>query len=132
MKKNSFQHTWKSQTDIGRKFGISAIKVGIILKKHGLKEENNLATPKALDEGFAKNTPLKDGTPYFMWNVIKVNGLVSQEFSKISIEEQIKKEKEKLEREAEQMLDKGEDKMAQLLYECIDEIARENVKKGNK
>jgi hypothetical protein len=28
-----------------------------------------MATTKAIDEGYAKDTPLKDGTPYFMWDI---------------------------------------------------------------
>jgi hypothetical protein len=43
-----------------------------LLVKESLKDQKTKsATEKALNEGYVKLTPLKDGTPYFMWNIEK-------------------------------------------------------------
>lgn len=70
-KEKPFNKIWKNQTDIGIIFGLKPIAVGKTLKALGLKDKNG-ATQKAIDQGFAKSTPLADGTPFFMWNVEKV------------------------------------------------------------
>jgi len=71
-KEKKFNQIWSNQTNLGKKFGLSAIAVGKILVKEGLKDQKTKsATEKALNEGYAKSTPLKDGTPYFMWNIEK-------------------------------------------------------------
>ena len=71
-KEKKFNQIWSNQTDLGKRFGLSAIAVGKLLVEEGLKDQKTkLATEKALNEGYAKSTPLKDGTPYFMWNIEK-------------------------------------------------------------
>ena len=66
-KEKKFDQIWSNQTDLGKRFGLSAIAVGKLLVEEGLKDQKTkLATEKALNEGYAKSTPLKDGTPYFM------------------------------------------------------------------
>jgi len=80
-----FSQEWSSATDIGREFGISAIAVNKQLCEAGLRNaaEKSL-TARAIDEGWAKPTPLKDGTPHFMWNRPKVLGLLSQKRPRLS------------------------------------------------
>jgi Asp-tRNA(Asn)/Glu-tRNA(Gln) amidotransferase B subunit len=39
-KKKNFRQQWRSLTEIGNTFGISARKLGLLLKKHGLREDN--------------------------------------------------------------------------------------------
>jgi DNA-directed RNA polymerase subunit RPC12/RpoP len=63
---------------IGKKFGLSSIDVDKILTSHGLKEGKH-STQKALDEGFAAFTRLKDGTPFFLWNFEKVTELIGRD-----------------------------------------------------
>ena len=66
-KEKKFDQIWSNQTDLGKRFGLSAIAVGKLLVEEGLKDQKTKsATKKAQNEGYAKSTPLKDGTPYFM------------------------------------------------------------------
>ena len=70
---------------MGKKFGLSAIAVGKLLIEAELKDPTTkLATEKALKEGYAKSTPLKDGTLYFMWNIDKVRPLIAKDHEPIS------------------------------------------------
>jgi hypothetical protein len=77
--KKKFNQLWSNQTELGKRFGISAIAVGKLLIDAGLKDPTTkLATAKALEGEYAKATPLKDGTPYFMWSIGKVRMLIGQ------------------------------------------------------
>lgn len=72
-----FQETWATQSEIGKKFGISAVAVGKILLENGLRDSNSkLPTQKALSENWYVETPLKDGTPHYMWDIKKIEGLL--------------------------------------------------------
>lgn len=64
-----------NQTELGKIFGISAKEVGKLLTQLGLKE-GTAASAKALQEGYAKSTPLKDGTPHYLWHRTKVKQLL--------------------------------------------------------
>jgi hypothetical protein len=78
--KPKFNQIWSNQTNLGKKFGLSAIAVGKLLTEAGLKDPNTKqATEKAIEEGYAKATPLKDGTPYFMWNNEKVKHIIEKD-----------------------------------------------------
>jgi len=84
-RKNKFAQHWGSQTDIGKKFGLSGIAVGKVLIEHGLKDQQSKeATQEALDGGFAKSTPLSDGTPFFMWSREKVGDLLRRSHHPLS------------------------------------------------
>jgi len=66
-RKKKFKHIFTNQTKLGHKLGISRLAVGKLLVEYGLKDRFTLkATPKALDNGLAVYTPLKDGTPFYM------------------------------------------------------------------
>ena len=52
-KEKKFTQIWSNQTNLGKKFGLSAIAVGKLLVGEGLKDpKTKLATKKALEEGF--------------------------------------------------------------------------------
>ena len=76
-KKKKFDQVWKSQTDLGKKSGASAVAVGKILIENGLKDPvTKQATQKALDEGYAVSTPMRNGKPHYMWNAQKVKPMI--------------------------------------------------------
>jgi hypothetical protein len=74
---SKFRKTWGTQTEIGRHFNLSAIAVGKLLTSSGLRDATTKQpTDTALGEGFATSTPLRDGTPFFMWNRVKIGELL--------------------------------------------------------
>jgi hypothetical protein len=77
--KAPFRNIWASQTEIGRKFGVSAVVLGRILLKHGLRDDEHRPTPLAGDKGFAVFTPLKDGTPHWMWSRERIFDLLQSD-----------------------------------------------------
>jgi hypothetical protein len=77
-KKNrqKFTDVWVNQTTLGKQFGLSAIAMGKKLKELVLRSEDGHPTERALAEGYCTSTPLKDGTPFFMWNRQKTEELM--------------------------------------------------------
>ena len=75
-KHSSFANTWVNQTNLGKHFGMSAVAVGKKLTELGLKGPDKQPTERALSEGFCRSTPLKDGTPFFLWHKGKVAELL--------------------------------------------------------
>jgi hypothetical protein len=73
----SFRDSWGNQTELGKRVGLSAVAVGKKLKELGLRDAHGAATDIALRDGYCKATPLKDGTPFFMWNIRKVMQLLN-------------------------------------------------------
>jgi hypothetical protein len=71
-----FADVWANQTTLGKQFGLSAIAMGKKLKELGLRAEDGNPTGLALAESYCTSTPLKDGTPFFMWNRQKVEELM--------------------------------------------------------
>jgi hypothetical protein len=71
-----FTDVWANQTNLGKQFGLSAIAMGKKLKELGLRGEDGNPTAQALAEGYCTATPLKDGTPFFMWNRQQVEELM--------------------------------------------------------
>lgn len=134
-KKKKFTQIWSNQTKIGERFGLSSIAVGKILSKYGLKDTiTKLATKKALDDGYAKSTPLKDGTPYFMWNIQKIRFLLIEEkHAPLSKVDYWANKVGDAFKQADALLEKGEDKMANFLgdfaYEEVPKDILEQVKK---
>lgn len=78
MGKSKFTKTWGNLTDIGRRFNMSAVALGKFLKENGLKDTNNAPTSKAMEEGFAIATPLKNGRSHFMWHKTKISSLLEE------------------------------------------------------
>src|ERR1035437_2349724 len=84
-KHRKFADIWASQGRIGAHYGLSAIAVGKELQKAGLKDpQTKQATQKAIDEGYAKSTPLRDGTPYSMWNKQKIQSVLSGQHQRLN------------------------------------------------
>jgi exosome complex RNA-binding protein Rrp4 len=75
-KKPKFGDVWVNQTTLGKQFGLSAVAIGKKLKELGLRSEDGKPTDRALSEEYCKSTPLKDGTPFFMWHKQKVAELM--------------------------------------------------------
>lgn len=75
-KRSTFANTWVNQTELGKHFGMSAVAIGKKLVELGLRGPDRQPTEKALAEGFCRSTPLKDGTPFFLWNKKKVSTLL--------------------------------------------------------
>jgi hypothetical protein len=48
-KKNNFRKTWRTLTELGQEFGVSAVKFGNLLKQHGLREKDGESTQIASD-----------------------------------------------------------------------------------
>lgn len=117
---SEFKQTWKTQTELGKSFGLSAIAVGKKLKEWGLKNLDNTATEIALSEGYATNTPLKNGTPYFLWN----KDLISAKFLEAGLT-QLDSPTFRCKGAAtaiigcEKQLEKGDDKIARMMYDSI-------------
>ena len=77
--KKKFHKIWKNQSQLGDCGCKLLIKVG--LKDAETKE----ATRKAIEEGYAISTPLRDGTPFFMWNREKIEPLLNDKHPKLSL-----------------------------------------------
>lgn len=101
---------WSNQTNLGKAFGVSAIEVGKILKNNGLKD-GKTATKKAIQEGYAKATPLKDGTPFFMWNTKKVQSLLTKDHEPLSQVDYHLNEVKNIYKESGKLIEDGQDKI---------------------
>ncbi|MDF5715136.1 MAG: hypothetical protein PUP93_14935 [Rhizonema sp. NSF051] len=88
--KKSFRKTWRTLTELGKEFGVSAVKFGNLLKKYGLREKDGEPTQKAITGGFFNKITPNEGKPYYLWHRDKTvqflqtqgvekNGLSSQE-----------------------------------------------------
>ncbi len=128
-KHKKFHQIWSNQTDLGKKFGISAIAVGELLVKAGLKDpKTKRATEKALTDGFAKSTPLKDGTPFFMWNIDKLRDLISKDHKPLSKVDYWVKDVLETYDYAQSLSDRGEDKSAIFLADSAYEEVPKDIK----
>ena len=67
-KNNRFARKYRSLTEIGQIFNLSARVVGKELKRLGYREPDGRPTEEAFSLDLAVSTPLKDGTPHFRWN----------------------------------------------------------------
>ncbi len=76
--RQKFTDVWANQTKLGKQFGWSSIAMGKKLKELKLRGENGNPTEQALSEGYCTSTPLKDGTPFFMWNSQKIEELMRE------------------------------------------------------
>jgi len=124
-----FNQMWSNQTKLGKSFGLSAIAIGKLLVEEGLKDpKTKLATEKAISEGYAKSTPLKDGTPYFMWNIEKVRPLITKDHKPLSkVEYWVNNVRETV-REAERLDQEGQDKLAYIMYDSAYDDVPKNIR----
>lgn len=83
MSKKNFRKTWKTLTELGQEFGVSAIKFGNLLKQHGLREKDGSPSSIAKEGGYFEEIIPKEGKPYYLWHREKtVNYLVEQGLEK--------------------------------------------------
>lgn len=75
-----------------------------------------MPTPEALRDGWAIATPLKDGRQHFMWSRAKVATLLADR-SKLSRVEQVAQDVRRSMREADRLLEQGEDKLASIVLD---------------
>ncbi|MDF5723856.1 MAG: hypothetical protein PUP91_26015 [Rhizonema sp. PD37] len=66
--KKSFRKTWRTLTELGKEFGVSAVKFGNLLKKYGLRENDGEPTQKAITGGFFNKIVPNEGKPYYLWH----------------------------------------------------------------
>lgn len=79
VKKNNFRKTWKTLTELGQEFGVSAIKFGNLLKQYGLREKDGEPSQLAQENNFFETITPKQGKPYYLWHREKTSEyLVSQ------------------------------------------------------
>src|SRR5205807_601230 len=118
-----FRDIWMNQTELGRHFGISAVAVGKKLVGVGLRTKQKEPTEKAVTEGYCRFTPMKDGTPFYLWNKEKVAALFRQAgMSQLSQEEvEARATAEQLIALAKQAEETGIDKF---LYFFVNDIPR--------
>jgi hypothetical protein len=72
-KKQDFRKTWRTLTEMGQVFGVSAIKFGNLLKQHGLREQDGTASQSAKDGNFCQEIVPKEGKPYYLWHSEKTS-----------------------------------------------------------
>lgn len=128
-----FNQIWVNQTKLAKEFELSAINIGKILIEHELKDpKNGQATSKAIQEGYAKSTPLKNGSSFFMWHHQKTKNLISKKHEPLNIIDFWVNEVKDCLLEIENLMKEGQDKMASLIsdhiYEEVPKNLREKVK----
>jgi hypothetical protein len=85
-KKNNFRKTWRTLTELGQEFGVSAVKFGNLLKQHGLREKDGEPTQNAKDGSFCEKIVPNEGKPYYLWHRDKtVEFLISKGVEKIGV-----------------------------------------------
>ena len=75
-RRQKFTDVWANQTTLGKQYGLSPVTMGKKLKELGLRGEDGNPTTLALGNGYCTTTPLKDGTPFYMWNRQQVEELI--------------------------------------------------------
>jgi hypothetical protein len=124
-----FRDTWANQTTIGKRFGLSAVAVGNLLKAAGLKDPvTGDATPRALAEGFAVATPLQDGEAFFLWHAEKVGALIGARHEPLSKVESWVREIEADLKRIDAAWDAGDDKAASIMLDLLYDGVPQDIK----
>ncbi|MGH2509703.1 MAG: hypothetical protein ACRDHZ_20175 [Ktedonobacteraceae bacterium] len=118
-----FRDIWVNQTELGQHFGISAIAMGKKLREVGLRTEQKEPTEHATNDGYCRSAPMKDGTPFYLWNKEKVAALLRESgMSQLSQQEVDARETAQMLIDLEQQAEEtGIDK---ILYFAVDEIPK--------
>jgi len=66
--------TYMNQNDLAMRFGLSFEEMDKILIEHGLKS-GELATQKAIDDGYAYISSMNSSKPFYHWNTLKISQL---------------------------------------------------------
>lgn len=137
-KKNNFRKIWKSLTELGQEFGVSAIKFGNLLKQHGLREKDGEPTQLAKDGVFFEKITPSEGKPYYLWHRQKTseylvakgvekNGISAKDAEKMT-------EARSLARsyiEAQKLDNQGSKLGYMMLSEMVDDIKKVGLEKFN-
>jgi hypothetical protein len=87
MGKKNWAKMWVNQGELGREFGLSAVRIGRKLEEIGLRQDREPAQA-ALDGGLAHAAPLANGTPSFRWHKQKtIAALVAAGLTRRTAEE---------------------------------------------
>lgn len=138
-KKNNFRKTWKTLTELGQEFGVSAIKFGNLLKEHGLREKDGKPSSTAKEGGYFEEVIPKEGKPYYLWHREKtVNFLVDRGIEKkgvSALEAELMTQARKLARSYQEAIELEEEgsKLGYLMFdELIPEIKKIGLERFNK
>ena len=116
-----FRDIWVNQTELGQHFGMSAIAIGKKLREIGLRTEQKEPTERAQNEGYCRFAPMKDGTPFYLWNKEKVATLLRGSGMK-----QLSQEEVEARETAHMLIDLNcqaeETGIDKILYLAVDEI----------
>ena len=138
-KNKNFRNKWRTLTEIGQVLGLSAIKVGTLLKETGLRNSNGDPTNKSKEENFVHIVESKNNKTYFLWDGKKIilffknNKNININFNNgITYNDSLKlmKVKEIFNgyKEATKLLKNDEDKMAFMYYDSLEvEIKEHNI-----
>ncbi len=138
VKKNNFRKTWKTLTELGQEFGVSAVKFGNLLKQHGLREKDGEPSQLAKEGSFFEQITPKQGKPYYLWHRQKTSEyLVSQGVVKSGVsakEAEKMTEARKLARsymEAQKLDNEGSKLGYMMLCEMVDDIKKVGLERFN-
>ncbi|WP_152535154.1 hypothetical protein [Candidatus Synechococcus spongiarum] len=65
-------------TELGRHFGISAVHCGHHLSQAGLRDNDGLPLPQAIDQGYAYKRPEQNANRSVLWNYDHCSGILRQ------------------------------------------------------
>ena len=86
MSQKNFRKEWRTLTEIGNTFGVSARKLGSTLKQHGLREPGGEPTQLAREGGYCHRVEPKNDRGYWLWHGQKVsNYLVEKGVEKTGV-----------------------------------------------
>jgi hypothetical protein len=136
--KQNFRKQWRTLTELGQEFDVSAVKLGNLLKQHGLRESDGEPSQIAKDGGYFEKIQPKDGKPYYLWHGQKTadylasqgvekSGVSSKEASKMT-------EARKLARsyiEAQKLDDEGSKLGYIMLADIVDDIKKVGLETFN-
>ena len=138
MGKNNFRKVWKTLTELGQEFGVSAVKFGNLLKQHGLREKDGEPSQIASDGGFFEKITPKEGKSYYLWHGEKTSEyLISQGVAKNGVsakEAETMTEARKLARsymEAQKLDDEGSKLGYMMLSEMVGDINKIGLERFN-
>jgi hypothetical protein len=136
--KNNFRKIWKTLTELGQEFGVSAVKFGNLLKQHGLREKDGQPSQMAEDGGFCEKITPSEGKPYYLWHRQKTseylisqgvakNGVSAQEAEKMTADRRLARSY----MEAEKLDAEGSKLGYIMVAEMVDDIKKIGLKRCN-
>lgn len=134
-RKPKFQKIWGSLTDIGLGFGLSAGKLGTILKQLELRDPSGKPTEETITKGLAVATPTRTGHEHYMWNRWEIARLLKEQGYSKKVDTRdplhpVAIEVHRLAQEGQRLEQRGEDKPAIWAYEAAIEAFQEPLVKA--